>query len=332
MSPRLAARAVCRPQSRSWPSWSPASGLASSSAPALQRGPHGELLRIDPSGNEVAGKVSVGSEPTGVAVDSGHVWVTSLGDSSVWQIDAGSLRASRIPTQGSPIGVAVRGGTAYVADSVTGPYGGGGGGVGQVTAISAEGGRATTSIATHTVVALANGTHGLWVTRQEGVARVALVSDIVGTIDKRVPIRSSASFPALAVGADGVWALEDAIGRRLWRIDPARGRISATIALPFAPAGIAAGPDAVWVTGQLEDEVVRIDPATNRVVAIVKVGREPLAVAVDGGGVWVANTIDRTVMRIDPATNRVAATLRVDLSPTAIAIGGGSVWVAGDAS
>ena len=121
-----------------------ASGLAVfllRGAPAAA--PHGVLLRIDPRSNKVAGTASVGAEPTGVAVGSGRVWVTSLGDGSVWQIEQGSLGASRIPTQGSPIGVAVRGETAYVADSVAGPYGGGGGGVGQVTALSAEGGRAT---------------------------------------------------------------------------------------------------------------------------------------------------------------------------------------------
>jgi YVTN family beta-propeller protein len=293
-------------------------------------GPHGVLVRIDPKNNKLAGQVSVGAEPTGVAVDSGLVWVTSLGDGSVWQIEAKSLRSFRIADQGSPIGVAARGGTAYVADSGAGIYGQNG----QVTAIAAEGGTTNHSIRTNGVSAIASGPDGLWVARPQGAARLAIVSDIVGTVDERVtlPPPSTFSYGALAVGAGSVWVLGDAVDRRMWRINPADGQITATIALPLSPVGIAVGASGVWATGQLEDEVVRIDPATDRVGVPVKVGREPLAVAVGGGAVWVANTIDRTVMRIDPATNRVVATIPVASSPTAITFGDGYVWVAADAS
>ena len=292
-------------------------------------GPHGVLLRIDPKGNTIAGKVTVGSQPTGVAYGSGNVWVTSLGDNSVWQIDTQSLAPTRLPTQGAPIGVAVRGGTAFVANSGASLYGYGG----EVTAIVAGASTANHSIKTNGVYSIASGSDGLWVSRPQGLLKLAVVSDIVDTIAKRLPLPPTGlSNPVLAEGDGSVWVLDTALGHRLLRIDPARAPIRASIAIPPFAAGIAVGAGGVWVTGQLEDELMRIDPAKNDVVKIVPVGREPLAVAVGGGSVWVANTIDRTVMRIDPATDRVVATIPVKSTPTAITYGGGYVWVASDAS
>ena len=289
-------------------------------------GPHGLLLRIDPKDNSLAGTVTVGAEPTGVAVGSGFVWVTTLGDNSVWQIDEGPLHAFPVPAQGPPIGVAVRSGTTYVANSGASIYGFGG----QVTAIAAGGSTAGHSILTNGVFGIANGPDGLWIARPQGAARLRIVSNVYGRIDEQVALPPDFWYSGIAVGAGSVWVLDGAPHRTLWRIDPAHRRVSAKIQLPFLPAGIAVGAGGVWVTGQLADQLIRIDPSTDRIVATVKVGREPLAVAVGDGAVWVTNTIDRTVMRIDPATNRVVTTIPVASSPTAIAAGNGFVWAAAD--
>ncbi len=294
--------------------------------------PHGHLVRIDPKTNKTTADVHVGAVPSGVAVAPGSVWVTSIDDAGVWSVDTRTLRATRTPAQGTPIGVATRGSTAYIAETVSGPYGGAYDRGGQVTAVQTEGGRGLQTIETGTAFGIANSPGGLWVARQTDVVRFADASAVASTIDRKVPINSNASLTQVAVGAGGVWVLSDSTGRTLWRLDPRTGRIRATIALSFEPAGIAAGPDAVWVTAQMNDTVARIDPVTNRVVKTIRVGREPLAVAVGDGAVWVANTIDRSVTRIDPATNRVTSTIALDTSPTALAVGDGSVWVAADAS
>ena len=184
--------------------------------------PHGELVRIDPNGNRVAGSVSVGAGPTGVAADSSSIWVTTLEDGNAWRVDPASLRASSVPTDGSPIGVATHGGSAFVVDTVSGLYGGGSGGIGLVSEISDQDGRAIHSIRTGTAVAIADGPAGLWVTREADVARLALVSPVVGAVGQKIPIRSNWNMTGLAVGAGGVWVLSDAPGRTLWRVDPER--------------------------------------------------------------------------------------------------------------
>jgi YVTN family beta-propeller protein len=136
---------------------------------------------------------------------------------------------------------------------------------------------------------------------------------------------------AMAQGEGAVWVIGDAADRRLWRIDPERHRIEATINLGFPPGGVAAGSGAVWVTDELGDRVVRIDPATNRVVGSISVGDGAIGVAVGAGSIWVANAIDHSLTRIDPATHRVTATIRVPAGPRAVAVGEGSVWAVGDA-
>ena len=285
-------------------------------------GSHGELYRIDPTHNTVSGSVAVGSAPSAVASDAGHVWVTSLEDGTVTLVDEHGLRPVSIPTQGAPVGVAAQDGTAYVADSGT---------PGVVTVVSAEGSRATHTLPADGIAAITTGPEGLWIARDGAADRVEPVSAFGGEAVKTVPLSGSfGSYAAIAVGAGSVWVLDDPADRRLWRIDPKRGRLIATIRPPFVPAAVAVGDGAVWVTGQLDDRVARIDPATNRIVKTIKVGREPLGVAVGDSAVWVADTLDRTVTRIDPATDRVTKTIDIGRSPTAITAGDGSVWVAAD--
>ena len=287
--------------------------------------PHGELLRIDPKRNAVSGSVAVGSAPTAVASDAGHVWVTSFGDSTVSLVDENGLRAVRIPIEGAPVGVAANGTTAYIADSAD-PGG-------RVTVVSAQGGRPTYSLLSDGIAAITRGREGLWVAYGSKAARMEAVSAYAAKFVDSVPLTPSFGYyAAIAVGTGSVWVLDDPANRRLWRIDPVHGRLIDAISLPFVPAAVAVGDGSVWVTGQLADTIARIDPATNRIVKTIKVGREPLGVAVGAGAVWVVDTIDRSVTRIDPVTNRVTKTIHLDRSPTAIAVGDGSVWVAADDS
>jgi YVTN family beta-propeller protein len=289
----------------------------------------GRLVRIDPKTNSVAGTVSIGHDPTGVAVGAGRVWLTTVPDSSVWQVDPRTLAATRIGLDGTPVGVAVEGAVAYVAGS------------GGATRIVAASGQVTGVIKTPgDATTIARGPGGTWFVAGDTAYRLADASLVpplgAGRTDAKVPIPPASPLDenhvgedqtGMAVGEGRAWVLGDAVDRRLSVINTRTARIRATIPLSFAPGGVAAGLDGVWVTAQLADKVFRIDPGTNRIVASVAVGRAPSGVAVGEGSVWVANTIDGTVSRIDPLTNRVTATIRVGANPKELAVGEGSVWV-----
>ena len=317
----------------------------------------GRVMAIDPATNKVRATAEVGAEASAVAAGAGRIWVTSLADDGLWLIDPKTLGVQRIAANGNPVGVAISGGTAFVAaDSA--PYGPD---VGSVTPVDAKSGNAFDAIPTAGASAIAGGPSvwlvrgGPWVGSLAGeqnpfgeLLRVG-ASEATGTLSRnsrtfgnrilqRISIpgppaneENSGDAVGVAIGAGGIWVLGDALTRTLWKIDPGTGRIEGTARLPFVPRSVVAGAGAVWVTAQLDDFVARIDPVKDRILARIKVGREPTGVAVGDGSVWVADTVDRTVTRIDPRSDRVVATIPVAASPSMIAVGERSVWVAGDA-
>jgi DNA-binding beta-propeller fold protein YncE len=334
---------ISRPRRSLWPVAVAAVGLAliaaSLAAFFVTRGGGtptvlgGRLLRIDPGSDHVAATVPVGDGPVAVATGSGRVWVASYRDSTLWQLDPRSGGpAARVPAVGRPFAMTIHDGSAYVAASGPGQFTGN---VSKFDAVTSDraGGKGMLACS------IASGAYGVWVAGCPNVQKLStdgtsprLLANVV------IPFASPLSaanyreaLPGMAEGEGAVWVIGDAADRRLWRIDPQRRRITATIALGFPPGGVAAGDGAVWVTDELGDRVVRIDPATNRVVSAIAVGRGALGVAVGGGSVWVANTIGHSLTRIDPAANRVTATIRVPAGPRAVAVGEGSVWAVGDA-
>ena len=294
-------------------------------------GQGGRLLRIDPGSNRVTSSVHVGDGPAALSVGSGRVWAASYRDSSLWQLNAKSGDLTKKAGVGRPFALTIHGGSVYVAAAGPGQF------TGNVSKFDAStGDRAGGKVGVF--CSLASGAYGVWVAGCPNVQQLSTDGSVPRFLaNVRVPFAeplSAANYrealSAMAEGEGAVWVIGDAADQRLWRIDPQRRRIDATIALGFPPGDVAAGGGAVWVTDELGDRVVRIDPATNRVSGAIKVGRGAIGVAVGAGSVWVANGIGNSLTRIDPATNRVTATIRVPVSPQAIAVGEGSVWTVGD--
>jgi YVTN family beta-propeller protein len=210
-------------------------------------------------------------------------------------------------------------------------------GTGGVAMIDPGSGRQTGTIDTGDATAIGSGPAGVWTVA--GTAdRLLDASFGVGKVVTKIAVppvvpadeaHARADEAGIAVGTNTVWVLGDIVDRHLYRLDPFSRRVTAKVVLPGAPAGIAAGLGAVWVTDQLNDRVLRVDPLRATVVATIQVGRAPYGIATGAGAVWVANGVDGTVSRIDPLANRVVATIQVGSSPRALAVGAGNVWVAG---
>jgi peptide/nickel transport system substrate-binding protein len=145
-----------------------------------------------------------------------------------------------------------------------------------------------------------------------------------------------ATFAAAAVGVTagvllthgggstaGAGITADAVGL----IDSDTGKLVSEIPAGSAPAEVAVGANAVWVTNTNDNTVSRIDLATRTLRQTIPVGAGPEGVAVGGGDLWVANGLDGTVSRIDPATNREVDRVFTGNGPRGVAYGEGSVWV-----
>jgi hypothetical protein len=309
----------------------------------------GSLVRIDPRTNRVAAQMAVGNDPSAVAADANGVWVANHNDGTIWRIDAHSDRViSQSPAHGVPADVAILPANAVgnspsspgSAVVVNGPsdfnvveidaasntataFGVPGGGPTNGGAGGPSGGAGTPGVST--------GGSGIWVAQPD--RQVVRFDDSTERLVQPVFIppahdeRGDSYFSGIAVGEGGVWVLGDPNDPRLWRIDPASGRLAATIPLPFAPTDVAAGDGGVWVTSEVSDMLARIDPSTDEVAAAIPAGKGASAVAAGAGAVWVADKVGGTITRIDPRTLRASGTIKLNSIPIDLAVADGVVWV-----
>jgi streptogramin lyase len=293
--------------------------------------PGGSLVRIDATTNRVAAQVAVGNDPRAVAADANGVWVANH-DGTVWRVDAHTGRViARTPAYGIPADLAIlpaniaaccrsSPGSAVVVNGPSDPS------VVEINAASGattvfrlpgRGPNATARPSTEAdAPGVATGPSGIWVTRPHtqvarfNVTTGKLVQPLL--ISPRPDERRDSYFSGIAVGAGGVWIFGYLDHPTLWRIDPATGKLVATIPLPFTPTDVAVGDGAVWVTSALANWLARIDPATNHVTAEISAGKGAGAVAVGAGSVWVADELSGTIRRFDPRTLRVTGTINLD--------------------
>jgi YVTN family beta-propeller protein len=309
----------------------------------------GVLIRIDPRTDRVVKQIGVGNGPSAVAADANGVWVANHDDGTVWRIDtrtdAVTMRrsVSGTPADLTIIPAALGASLGVSPGSVGAANGPGDPGIagidattGAVTAYKLSSGNPYVVVGTPSGIGsprVAAGPSGIWAAAPDrSVGRFDLVGQrFIETLLIAPPRdeREDSYLSAIAVGAGGVWVVGDPVDPALWRIDPATGRLVATIRLPFAPTDVAVGDGAVWVTSQLDDRLERIDPATNKVTATIPVGRGAGAVAVGAGSVWVGDEVDGSIARVDPQAMRITATIKLGLTPVDIGVGGGVVWVAG---
>ena len=118
--------------------------------------PGGRLVRIDPVSNGVERSVAVGDGPEAVAAGSGHVWVASFLDGTLWQVDPRSGGPTRIAAVGRPFAVTIADGSAYVAASGPGQFTGN---VSKFDAVTGDRGGGLQGV----FCSLASGAYGVWV-------------------------------------------------------------------------------------------------------------------------------------------------------------------------
>jgi streptogramin lyase len=118
---------------------------------------------------------------------------------------------------------------------------------------------------------------------------------------------------------------------RLARIDPDARRTVDAFEVPGGAWSVRAGAGALWVAYPEENHVLRVDPANGKVTATVETGLAPRFLIVDEVAVWVLNQGSGSVTRIDSATADAIEVDVDDgpMKGGDIAAGHGSVWVRG---
>lgn len=169
-----------------------------------------------------------------------------------------------------------------------------------------------------------------WVTGvDEGIARYDAGS---GNLIGSAPVQGvPCGAPDAGFGALWVPTCEN---RAIHRVDPASGRVTASVAVAAPTQGehtIGAGEGGVWTiadaSGCGQCRLVRIDPAAGTVADSYPVPTGGTAVRAGLGGVWIAYPDEGRLLRVDPTNGRVVARIPVGNGPRFMDVGAGAVWV-----
>jgi YVTN family beta-propeller protein len=156
------------------------------------------------------------------------------------------------------------------------------------------------------------------------VVHVEASRDAPAAIAERFPVRLG-SRSGMAIGLGSIWLAAGSGPVR--RLDPATGRITATVRLGSGPKAMVVGHDAAWISNSDEDSVTRIDPRTNSVVRSISVGSDPVSVAVSPDAVWVAKQRRRHGLAHRSRDERARRNDSCWSSTACVATAEGLVWV-----
>ena len=255
----------------------------------------GQVARLDASTAEILALIDVGdpaavpdlmSDPHGVAVADGGVWVSQAAEHAVARIDpATNAIAESIPVQVVPYALALDGPTLWVSSFLDD----------RVLRVDLESGSVVADIEVPKPTGIAVGFDAVWVVghRDDKLVRIdprkgKVVAEISlgerGTNDL-----CGMCVENVVVGKDAVWTANNE-GRSVSRIDPGSNKVTATIDLPLRPWQVSAGSGSIWAS-QFDDSngggggVARIDEATNEATSYPVAGA--LGVTWAGDALWV---------------------------------------------
>jgi hypothetical protein len=288
---------------------------------------HTRVIRIDPRSGRVAARIPLpgrGEAGTLTVAENG-VWVLRGG--VVLRIDPASDRVTAALPAGGFQGLTVGPAAVWL-------WSGPGPGLGRVDLHTGRLAR----LPTPSEGPVALDASGVWTAccgaqdGQPGQPQVLRVDPRSGRVLARVRLPAQPPWweqiTAIAVGAGSIWAGGHA--GVLWRVDPWRGRLQATIGLPsvfgYEVSALTVGRGGIWAHNRAGvGTVVRVDPRANRLTPTVFADHGSVAVA--GGAIWSVQDAD--LVRTDPTTWRTVAKLRVgEANLVDVAAAAGAVWVA----
>jgi streptogramin lyase len=246
---------------------------------------NGTVAEVDPSKNEVIKEVRIGGKPGPIVSGFGSLWVADGDTGRLTRIDPRTGKViARIRIPGGAYGLAVGFGSVWTS------------GV-QWQGLAKIDPRTNKVTARHAANGndIAVGFGSLWVTGDNDVTRLS-PHDL--SVESHVKTRTSVH--SLGVGSGSVWASSGDGGDYVYRIDPKRVGLAATIKTDAAsfPDRVAFSPGAVWVGEFQSGKVLDIDPKQNAIVRRLTAGDGSAVVTVAFGSLWVVNFYSNSVWRI----------------------------------
>ncbi len=265
----------------------------------------GLLVKIDPHSRRVTRSVSLGIEPSSLAVGAGSVWITDANSPTVLRIEPEYARVVQridLPTDGvaqpSVTGtVAVGAGSLWVAH-----------GLSRVARLDPDTGRLLASIEVPAAHSVAVGDGSVWVAGSDA-GLLAKIDPATNSVVARVKLQPY--LCCVAVGGGYVWAMN----WRVWKLSP-EGEILSSVPIDGDGANLTFSNDALWVAEGISGKVTRIDPksdathsfVTGGLVLNVGVSEGLAAVAVDEGPPDLTKEVKGPILHVQMPTDYLKPT------------------------
>ncbi len=159
-----------------------------------------------------------------------------------------------------------------------------------------------------------------------------------GSVAKRIPAPSGCTT-GLAFDGKALWTV-DRDSDKLYRVDPADGRVLATLDAPgYFCTALAWDGKSLWVADMdftntsAEDycgKIYQIDPASGRTLKVIMApGSDPQGLAWDGNTLWVSDNGTKEIFQISPDDGTTIKTLKAPAGdPRGLAWDGNYLWLA----
>jgi YVTN family beta-propeller protein len=218
-------------------------------------GPLAELTRINPEQEQATEPVSALGDDTGCGAPRASV---AFGAESVWFVCENGVTGRIDPSTMQARNIGAESGLLISPDAVSPQFNDIGFGLGS-----------------------------LWLVDRAANSVAELDPETYRKDDDEVDVGASPAaiavgFEALWVANEG----DDTVTRI--RFDPNGTSTRADFPVGDGPIDVAVGEGGIWVASKLDRTVTRLDPATGKIIATIELGNEPQRLAAGGGAVWVS--------------------------------------------
>jgi YVTN family beta-propeller protein len=259
--------------------------------------------------------IPVVNAPIAASSDGADVWVASVSENTVSEIEASSGEVIRtIAFGGSHEGVSSHGGEVWVSNALANS-------VSEIEASSGEVIR-TITVGNRPTGVSADGTH-VWVANAFE-STVSEIDSSTGEYIRTIPVSNHPN--ALSSDGTDVWVTNQA-GSTINEIEAASGTVIRTIGVGIGPTGVSSDGTHVWVTNEGSNTVSELNASSGTVIRTIPVGSHPGGITADGTNVWVSDAGEPRVSEIEASSGTVINAIPVGHHPAGLSSDGTHVWV-----
>jgi virginiamycin B lyase len=239
------------------------------------------LVRIDPKGARVSGKVRLGRRPYGLATGAGSIWVASQATDTLARVSTRTLKVGkRIHVGFQAFAAAFGAGSVWVSLE----------GDGSIARVDPRHNRVVARIRGFgDPNGLVYAYHALWIS-DLARGRIMRIDPRTNRVTARIRVPKA---DWITPGDGALWVSSES--NRVYRLDPRTRKVTGSVRVGANPLASAWVHGELWVPNIDSDTISVVDPANLAVTRTIPAGTAPLGVLSTADGVFVSMSEDGAV-------------------------------------